>query len=480
MYISGFARSPGSGSGLPPDLDKIILATDDSEGVLVAPWGAGVYSSPGQVIVHTLRKDDRPLWNMAELTHANLLVGDKRSRGGGYPRGSYNRAPTFPLGNSYVPIYLKYDSTMLPHDEYSVGGYPFRAHLYDLSYLINEGLYDRYFLSGASTGSVAQLNPKLVFTGGDPAVVNVDDSISFDDTAASFLMDGTFNVNSTSREAWRTFLGGLRNAPVELRDGNLDGGAGSGTPTVQLPSPAGVGLDAGSLPSTSLSLINDGYRRMSDVELDFLAEQIVRQVKLRGPFPSMSAFINRVLADPTSSWNPSPLYRNDLTASDRLELAGAGALQAALDSEESVNRVIIDNKPTSDHIMGHLGSSQIGAYQSLQGSVAQGLSAFVMQSDLLGQMDSMMNVRSDTFTIVAYGDVLDPLTSKVVATARCEAVVQRIPDYLAPRPLDDVVNESGGDFANADPYDSEAVAALTNTLNQEMGRRFVVVAFRWL
>lgn len=474
MYVSGFAGSPNPNSGVPAQY-QINFAASDTGGIFAAPWGAGIYTNPDQVIFHTLHKDNRSLWNMAELTHANLLSGEIRSIGGGRPRVGYNRAPQFPLGNSYVPVYLEYDMVVTPNENYyadaNPSSYSLRGYLHDLSYLINEGLYDRYFLSGAAS-SVSELNPKLVYTKGDEIDPN---DVSFDNTAASFLVDGTFNVNSTSKEAWKAFLAGVRDAAVELLGGEEDGGKGSGTPALRLPNPMAEGMDESDVSSASMVDLSKRYRRLSDAELDVLAEHIVRQVKLRGPFPSMSAFVNRVLANPSVSWsgNSRPVYRSDLTADDRLELVESGALQAALDADGSINDELLKKSAFKANYKMTAGK---GAQQSLYGSVAEGVAAFVMQSDLLGQMDSMMNVRSDTFTIVAYGDVVDPLTGEVTATAKCEAVVQRLPDYMVSK----TDNSAAGDEANAAPYNGAAEPALQDSLNQKMGRRFVVVAFRWL
>ncbi|MGE9292164.1 MAG: hypothetical protein ACQKBW_01005, partial [Puniceicoccales bacterium] len=93
--------------------------------------------------------------------------------------------------------------------------------------------------------------------------------------------------------------------------------------------------------------------------------------------------------------------------------------------------------------------------------------AYLTQSDILSALGPVLAVRSDTFIIRAYGDAVDPLRPSAgpVATAWCEAVVQRLPEP---------VTRKNGDPITADYY--EPTDATANTL----GRRFVVLSFRWL
>ena len=69
-----------------------------------------------------------------------------------------------------------------------------------------------------------------------------------------------------------------------------------------------------------------------------------------------------------------------------------------------------------------------------------------------------MTVRSDSFVIRAYGEAGAPGGAKV--RAWCEAVVQRVPDYLDPA-------EAAWDTPEL-------------PVNLRFGRRFVEVSFRWL
>jgi hypothetical protein len=86
---------------------------------------------------------------------------------------------------------------------------------------------------------------------------------------------------------------------------------------------------------------------------------------------------------------------------------------------------------------------------------------WLSQADVLGVLGPVMAVRSDTFLVRAYGDATNPATGAVEGRAWCEAVVQRVPDYVDA----------------ADP--PEAAAGLSET-NRTYGRRFQIVRFRWL
>ena len=70
--------------------------------------------------------------------------------------------------------------------------------------------------------------------------------------------------------------------------------------------------------------------------------------------------------------------------------------------------------------------------------------------------------RSDTFTIRGYGEARDG-ANKLTASAVCEAVVQRVPEYL------DAVDAA-----------ETAPGELASNANKTFGRRFQIVSFRWL
>ena len=105
------------------------------------------------------------------------------------------------------------------------------------------------------------------------------------------------------------------------------------------------------------------------------------------------------------------------------------------------------------------------------GSRYAGIPGYVMQSDLLQGIGGSLSVRGDTFLIRAYGESLTP-DGKVAAATWCEAVVQRMPEYVDPSDAADKKMRIAGELPGAS-LDLEA-------LNQTFGRRFNVVSFRWL
>ena len=78
-------------------------------------------------------------------------------------------------------------------------------------------------------------------------------------------------------------------------------------------------------------------------------------------------------------------------------------------------------------------------------------------------MGPIINARSDTFTIRAYGESRSPDGNTVRARAWCEVVVQRQPEYL-----------------DSEDLPETAFDELTRDANRSFGRRLKVKAFRWL
>ena len=176
-----------------------------------------------------------------------------------------------------------------------------------------------------------------------------------------------------------------------------------------------------------------------------LAEAIVKQVKLRGPFRSLGEFVNRRLTtDP--------------------ELARYGALQAALeDPDVEINDNYRSEEITANDLRQVKHSANYKFQEAALGSRYQGTPAYISQADILTPIAPIINARSDSFLVRGYGEARSADGQRILARAWCEAVVQRIPDYLDP------VDEA---FTPRDELKSEA--------NKLFGRRFIVKLFRWI
>ncbi len=272
-------------------------------------------------------------------------------------------------------------------------------------------------------------------------------------TIASRLeVEGMFNVNSTSVTAWRALLGHAREQKIPyIREsgGWSVGLSGERDHAFSRFSVAGdvESKEAGSSGAFPEAAEFAGYRVFKEGMLDALAERIVRQVRLRGPFLSLSEFINRQLSSG--------------------DLALAGAVQTALNEiarSSSTNPYAGITSVNPKLATATPPSSANAEYQfaaAAEGSSTYGLPGWTRQADVLRPLAPILSARDDTFTIRAYGDARDA-KGKTVASAVCEAVVRRTREFVDP-----------GDAAESfDPPKLD--------VNKIFGRRYELVSFRWV
>ena len=100
--------------------------------------------------------------------------------------------------------------------------------------------------------------------------------------------------------------------------------------------------------------------------------------------------------------------------------------------------------------------------RSEQGYRSTGIPSWLTQADVLQIIGPVISARSDTFRIRAYGESVDPETGNPIARAWCEAIVQRMPEYV--------------DGSNRmEDRDSDLTA-----VNRRFGRRLNTISFKWL
>ena len=468
---------------LPYEVQVDLLNSWRNRNLEVSPNGTGFFGGgwtadvgTGYVVTHTVPRE--PVHSLAAFQHAFANGG--RTGGGdsgtddddGTSTGTTGRAfvnvnqamlpyVSHPIGNSLAPSVLPPDATSGSLD----GG----RTLADHSYLANEALWDDWFLSGIApdrrTGR-AQRQVASDFLKGTTALPNgrYRPAISTDEadallarlfsgaqasatahllTAAALRVEGLFNINSTSVEAWKSVLGALRGHPVITRNINgresITSSEAAITPVANLIS----AQDIISRGSGNIDVADPaqfiGRRALNDAEIDGLARALVREIRRRGPFLSLADFINR------------------RPGTDR-ELAKAGPLQAALDSQGAAINTAYNSGTRA------VPDSVAGRYpfrEAESGAAAYGIPGIVKQADILTPIAPILSARSDTFIIRAYGE--STAGSKIAARAWCEAVVRRRPEFIDSRDAP-----------------TTAAADLQSQLNRTFGRRFEVVSFRWL
>jgi len=360
---------------------------------------------------------------------------------------------------------------------------------WDHALLVNDGLWDSWFTSSmvdparpsASSSNSQQASIQQFLNGEQPLpYVHYQPSLNQQNPqtvaneltgtdgykkAAAYITNlDAFNVNSTSVTAWRALLSRLQENQITYRDPSgelkiIEAPADTAPVSRFMTAPADI-------ETTDIYNGNNvqgigrmwtGVRFLTNDQLDTLAEQCVKQVKLRGPFLNLSEFINRRLS------------------TDDLGLSGA--LQSAIDYDDqnpdpdsinyrykTANDIITD----SDHTFANYPFEQ-----AANGSRFTGAPGYVVQSDILKPLANSLTVRDDTFIIRTYGDSLDT-TGKVQARAWCEAIVMRTNQFLdksnSPETPVTIIDQDGNPTPNPE---------LTPT-NQKFGRAFKIISFRWL
>jgi type II secretory pathway pseudopilin PulG len=508
----------------------------------LAYGGYSLTSSGTQVAVQT-EIPLAPPTNLAQYAHANLSMRDQQ--------------PLFGIGSSFAYTQVGAQrTTQLNSPNWTD---------YDNAYLLNHAAWDQYFLSGAApemtratlpadptpsdpfanpntnsngngngngnadpteTRSLAQVlddfvagvkplnNPRMrllgEFHGGPDLRAAVGD---YRRSASVLLHDGTFNVNSTSVEAWTAVLGSAK-AMAAAQYGVNQPVDSAGKPTnARFPRAIPQGT-SGIASGTMTNRANwTGFINLTDDQVRNLAKAIVEENKARfkflvrtereqayppaarvfrgqmsatTPYLGLTEFVNRFL-------NPSPLVNR------------CGALQSAI---FRADKYFASGSSTADHFSdrlsnkGLIGKVDVPALSTNTAGpfanpenielpdpsganvahAALGAPGNLLQSDLLEVIGGALATRSDTFTIRAYGEAWN--TSGDSAKCWIEAVIQRVPEYMDPINAPETGAAAAKLTASTQPGTVTTSDATTSTqltaLNNVLGRRFRVVSFRTL
>jgi len=403
-----------------------------------ATWGSdnGRFGEKHSVI---LEIPSAPLQSIGQLQHASL-----------------NPSPYYPalsVGHSFRSPYIS-DAALTSesvYDDTNVGGQEFVW--YDQNYLLNEAIWDSYFFSSiaprptdVSYSAVSPASAIDPFLSDIPAVIDgfVEGRSTLGNSRMAFLqgesslaearvalMDpvqaaghlsvkGAFNVNSTSVDAWAAFLAGYRQVAIQYYDVNQ---ATYGQDT-DMPGAAFLrhSMPAGPAVASDTDL-NDsaawaGFLRLTDEELEALAESIVAEIMARAaargsaatPIPALSLadFVNRTPG--------------------QAGFEEAGTLQAAIDRTPINSTRYSNESEFSTAVYNANGSDYPDSQFTLNSSATAPIS--LTQADILQAIGPAISARSDTFRIRAYGESTNP--SGDIVRVWCEAIYQRGTDFVDP------------------------------------------------
>ena len=283
-------------------------------------------------------------------------------------------------------------------------------------------------------------------------------------SAQYFLIEGAFNVNSTSVDAWMTMLAGLNLYEWEFRR-NESGREAIPRERVKnglFRFPMGADRHY-EHPSYTRGRDDAGGHTRSYPEYPEVSQQEHREWFKNKWQPDWAAAFTVGMRELREGNNPDEI--NDVeelaeaivTAIEEREepfltmedFVNSGVLQEAIDNTR-INTVTADTY--SD--IGYSPFDQFPRYAP----------SFLTQADILSTLGPLAQTRSDTFTIRAYGDHVNPVTGEIEGRAWVEARVQRLPDPVE----------------YSDPSNPAQVERDTLNPPGNFGRRFVITDFRWL
>lgn len=442
------------------------------------------YASVAELPVH-------PPFSLAGLAGMRLTPGWYQTSGGlaAMRRMQYQSGvPGVGIGNSFADPCLPAGDVYQFHAEANTGlsigsNDKIFGDFFDHGLLINDALWDRWFMSSVSdmpdkSGTRKAREVLQSFISGkeslpvarykktstpykdEQIIQRIMGNDGWQHIAQYLMIDGGFNVNSTSVEAWTAVLQGLARRKLVSGDGGrltlVESGKGDeqvlfsrfmlSTTDKSVDSTGGYSMMQGSTTFRNSGMLSawSEVRLLEPESIRRLAEEMVKQVRKRGPFLSMSDFVNRRLDSAGG------------------EMALKGALQAAIDATD-INRDFND-------VMVKPQSGNLYAFPEAEnGSMYTAAPGYLIQSDVLASLGNILTVRDDTFTVRSYGCVKNP-SNAILAQAWCEAVVQRTMEYVDPTNA-----PSDADYKP----DGTRGKGLTG-INKVMGRQFRIVSFKWL
>lgn len=494
-----------------------VLSNMDSGKLAFGGNSMGPAGSPKAILVEV------PLvqpTSLAQYAHANFGVRDQQ--------------PLLGIGNSFSTPFVDASKAIQTNGPNWTD--------FDQNYLLNEALWDGYFLSSLApwmksgnggavdaaaptppditsttkttlpanpneikplasvindfvVGGVPLDNPRFVLESDRDAVATTQALSDYRRASAVLLNAGAFNVNSTSVGAWQAFLGSTKKMAL------------AGLPAdknARFPRSLGKAT-----PSKASGNLNDptnwnGFAQLDDAQIAALAKAIVAENKERFAIqrrserdlvtpPGLRLFDGKTKA--TTPYLGLSEFINRFLAPEAWA-SRCGALQSAIfRADQTFTSGISDRlfSGATDRRLteASLQSSTAGFFpnpENIESNAAKGASRThtalaapgnLLQSDLLQSLGSALSTRSDTFTIRCYGEAAQ--SNGEIGSAWMEVVVQRIPSYVDPANPAETGNSVPRPFKPAPSSATDVTLSTALTpVNNVLGRRFKVISMRWL
>ncbi|MGB0372199.1 MAG: hypothetical protein ACPGN3_12770 [Opitutales bacterium] len=438
-------------------------------------WGYNIGDYGADTVV-LLEVPTAPLQSIGQFQHANLSPSQAN------PALSVGHSTPSPYIDSFSKVTYVYNRSYQGEEREFV--------YYDQNYLVNEALWDEYFLSSiaprpgdSSRGSLTidnTIDPaddlrNVVnrFVSGEQPLANsrmrlahstvtasdrVEELLDFRTAARHLMVDGSFNINSTSVDAWIALLSSFREMSVVyhnstgLAQDSLSGESAMPRSTL----PAGTGVSS-TTSSVSDPGIWSGFLELSDADIEILSESIVDEIKARSlarmqelgtsePVPALSiaSFVNR-MPNASNAYNQSGTLQSTIENSGIGNAFFSGATTFSAEEHNDVGQLGLNNA--------NFANSHFYPNPEFTIDSASMISTSLNQANILQAIGPVISARTDTFRIRSYGETVD--ANGNVTTAWCEALVQRV-------------------------YDQDSAEELSNTELDAHARRFEILSLRWL
>ena len=451
--------------------------------------GEGVMRNRSNVRTDHAFAANLTLWDSYFFSGLNLSAPSYSALGGSWPQGP--NLPTDPLVKKDQDAYLKAQGVVDPTSFTSV------KKALDAGYL---PLANKRVAYVADYKPASETFPKVTEFP-HPAYM-----------ASTSLYNGGFNVNSTSKPAWKAVLAGMKGQALPNANGSSTGAAL--TKFARAFEPTGLGK----------TKPWSGHRELDDNEIDALAFAVVSEIRRRGPFMSLADFVNRRLVNDDAFGLKGALQAAiDATDKDtypinKTAITNGGGIFSAPVGADLRNFASLTTRRTEDptppaSVQGFpnkfdknnpwLDVPNVERFPSLRAmsttnqkskvTAALGAPGIVTQLDVLNSIGPNLTARSDTFVVRAFGEALDG-KGESIGKAWIEVVVQRSTEYIGLAGADPnrrklaYRNNTGTTTSDYDTkpllekYEKRPSAAGLDeaNLNRVFGRRFKTVNLRWL